>query len=198
VKFILAVISQELVVSNRKQKDVVADLERMGFDRMTKTEAAGRRGIAAAAEADDTGEEAAEDAAEGTSYLYLLSMAISSLTYEKVRTGWHWHGLYRRCVACLLSVDAVALTCDMCPQVQALEAEQQNKLAEVQRLENTRKEQLWSDDLDGFEAAYDDWLEEEERNERAADAQQLKAKAKNSGKSTVPLDGTLFVSIPHI
>lgn len=102
VKFILAVVSGELVVSNRKRRDIETDLQRMGFDRMIKTEASGKRGIASAAEADGTGEEAAEDAAEGTSYLYLLSMAISSLTYEKVCTGWRWDELYRCCGVALL------------------------------------------------------------------------------------------------
>lgn len=33
-RFILAVVSGELVVSNRKKADIVADLERAGYDKM--------------------------------------------------------------------------------------------------------------------------------------------------------------------
>lgn len=44
-------------------------------------------------------------------------------------------------------------------QVKALEQDEQDKLAHVQKLENTTKEALWSEDLDGFEAAYELWLQ---------------------------------------
>lgn len=91
MKFILAVISGELVISNRKRAAIEADLVAQGFDKMPKTDAPPRRGakgIAVAAEPDDgdADEAAAEaEAADGGSYEYLLSMAISSLTEEKVR-----------------------------------------------------------------------------------------------------------------
>ena len=86
MKFILAVIAGEVVVSNRKRAAIEADLERMGFDRMPKSDTASKRGVAVAAEpADGDGEDAAaEAAAAGESYDYLLSMPIASLTLEKV------------------------------------------------------------------------------------------------------------------
>lgn len=86
VKFILAVISGEIVVSNRKRRDIEADLEAGGYDRMSKSDAAGKRGVAAPAESEESGEtsEGAAAGASGKSFDYLLSMAISSLTYEKV------------------------------------------------------------------------------------------------------------------
>jgi DNA topoisomerase II len=86
VKFILAVISGEVIVSNRKRKDIEADLDAAGFDRMSKADAASKRGVATPAESDDASgpSEDAVDRASGKSFDYLLSMAISSLTYEKV------------------------------------------------------------------------------------------------------------------
>lgn len=79
VRFILAVVSGELVVSNRKRKDVEAELEKEGYDRMPKKDGQKK----AAREGNDNDEEDAAEPATG-SYEYLLSMAISSLTEEKV------------------------------------------------------------------------------------------------------------------
>lgn len=90
MKFILAVIGGELVVSNRKRKDIEADLEAMDFDRMTKAEAASKRSVAPVAEAEVDGDDAGAEAADGKSFDYLLAMAISSLTFEKVRLARGW------------------------------------------------------------------------------------------------------------
>lgn len=79
VKFILAVVHGELIVNGRKRKEIEGDMERMNFDRMPKNDLRAKPG-AAAPEA----EEDADAAAQGLSYEYLLSMAISSLTEEKV------------------------------------------------------------------------------------------------------------------
>lgn len=67
-------------------------------------------------------------------------------------------------------------------QVQALEQEQQEKLEHVQRLENSTKEELWSEDLDGFQAAYEQWLEDEAKIAAELKSAQLKAKARNTKK----------------
>ena len=88
MKFILAVIAGDVVVSNRKRAAIEADLDTLGFDRMAKSDTASKRGVAVAAEPEDQdGETAAAeaDAADGRTFDYLLSMAISSLTYEKAR-----------------------------------------------------------------------------------------------------------------
>lgn len=84
VKFILAVIEGSLVVSNRKKKDIEADLEAQGFDRMSKSADNGSRKVVAK-DPDNDDDEEEEAAAVGGSYDYLLSMAIQNLTEEKVR-----------------------------------------------------------------------------------------------------------------
>ena len=73
-------------VSNRKKKDIEVDLEAQGFDRMPKADGAGNKKAAAKdiENEDDDDEEPATATASG-SYEYLLSMAIQSLTEEKVR-----------------------------------------------------------------------------------------------------------------
>lgn len=81
VKFILAVVHGELIVSGRKRKDIETDLDDMGFDRMPKNDARPKPGLAP--DADEDAE--VESQTQGLSYEYLLSMAISSLTEEKVR-----------------------------------------------------------------------------------------------------------------
>ncbi|WIA35043.1 hypothetical protein OEZ86_003534 [Tetradesmus obliquus] len=87
IRFIRAVISGELQLSNRKRADIEGDLAAQGFDKMAKSKDAA---AAAAAEAQDDSEEevgraAAAAAAIKESYDYLLSMAIYSLTWEKVQ-----------------------------------------------------------------------------------------------------------------
>ena len=83
VKFILAVIEGTLKVSNRKKKDIEIDLVAQGFDRMPKTDNHGMKAIAKPTNDDDEEEEEPAAAVDG-SYDYLLSMAIHSLTQEKV------------------------------------------------------------------------------------------------------------------
>jgi DNA topoisomerase II len=82
VRFILAVISGDLKVSNRKKKDIEADLEEQRFDRMPKVADNGKK--AAPKENDNDEEEEEEAPASEGSYDYLLSMAIQNLTEEKV------------------------------------------------------------------------------------------------------------------
>lgn len=77
----MAVVHGELIVSGRKRKDIESDLDSMGFDRMPKSDVRPTQG--APADADEDAE--ADARAQGASYDYLLSMAISSLTQEKVR-----------------------------------------------------------------------------------------------------------------
>ena len=44
VRFILMVVNGELVVSNRKKADLIADLEKHGFARMAKSEGKAKSG----------------------------------------------------------------------------------------------------------------------------------------------------------
>ena len=84
VRFILAVVNGELVISNRRRVDIEAELEEAGYDRLlAKTK------NPAAQPTPSNGEEAVdgeEVVVEGGSYEYLLSMSLSSLTHEKVES----------------------------------------------------------------------------------------------------------------
>lgn len=82
IRFIQMIVSKELVVSGRKKVDIVAELRKRDFrpfPKVVKAKAAG--------EAEEVAEEEEEDEDEGkglNDYDYLLNMAISSLTKEKV------------------------------------------------------------------------------------------------------------------
>eukprot|EP00887_Chlorella_sp_A99_P005643 scaffold1.g5643.t1 len=80
VRFILAVVSGELRLSNRRKADVEGELEAAGYDRLANSK---KKAAAAAAAADDDEEGGAP--ATGLSYDYLLSMPLASLTLEKVQ-----------------------------------------------------------------------------------------------------------------
>ena len=77
VRFILMVVNEQLRIIKRKQADLVQELERLHFDKMTKKQRQAR-----AKNAILEGEEADEE--ESASYDYLLSMPLWSLTLEKV------------------------------------------------------------------------------------------------------------------
>lgn len=83
-RFVKMIIEKELVVSNRKKADIMADLRKLKFrpfPKVTKAKAAGETEDVVNPDED---EEAAEDAPGSTDYDYLLGMAIWSLTKEKV------------------------------------------------------------------------------------------------------------------
>lgn len=83
-RFVKMVIDKELVVSNRKKVDIMADLRRLKFrpfPKVTKTKAAGETEDVVQADED---EEEVDDTPGSTDYDYLLGMAIWSLTKEKV------------------------------------------------------------------------------------------------------------------
>lgn len=69
-------------------------------------------------------------------------------------------------------------------QVEALESEREEKIAEVERIRATTKEQLWKDDLSAFEAAYKDWLVEEEEAAKQLRITQSKAQGRQRAKGT--------------
>lgn len=67
-------------------------------------------------------------------------------------------------------------------QVQALESEREEKIAEVERIRSSTKEQLWKEDLSAFEASYKDWLIEEENAARELRITQNKAQGRQRAK----------------
>ncbi|KAF8641179.1 hypothetical protein AX17_000814 [Amanita inopinata Kibby_2008] len=82
-RFVQMIIDKELVVSNRKKADIVAELRKLKFRPFPKS---------ASTKTDDGEENAEEDEDQGepgsgSDFDYLLGMAIWSLTREKVRHG---------------------------------------------------------------------------------------------------------------
>ncbi|KAG7578464.1 C-terminal associated domain of TOPRIM [Arabidopsis thaliana x Arabidopsis arenosa] len=92
VRFILGVLSGEIIVNNRKKADIVEDLRQRGFTPFPKKAESVEAAIAGAV--DDAAEEPEEILVDpessstsyipGSEYDYLLAMAIGSLTIEKV------------------------------------------------------------------------------------------------------------------
>jgi DNA topoisomerase II len=93
VRFVEAVISGALVVSNRKRSELLADLHAAGFKRFTKTAskvvvapvASVPVEVGDASAVDEGGDDEKEEAASSVGYDYLLSMSLWSLTHEKVK-----------------------------------------------------------------------------------------------------------------
>ena len=78
-RFIQMIVNKELVVSNRRKADIVAELRKLGFRPFSK--------IAKAKAAGDTEavvEDEEEDFGSAADYDYLMNMAIHSLTKERV------------------------------------------------------------------------------------------------------------------
>ena len=83
-RFVQMIVDKTLVVSGRKKADIVADLRKKDFRPFPKV----KKGKDAA-ESDPVADEGQEEEEEeqgngGNDYDYLLNMAISSLTKEKV------------------------------------------------------------------------------------------------------------------
>lgn len=92
VRFILGVVSGDIIVNNRRKADLVQELGQKGFTPFPKK---AKPVEAAVAGATDTAEEESEETSEvpasrstfisGSEYDYLLSLAIATLTLEKVQ-----------------------------------------------------------------------------------------------------------------
>ena len=78
-RFIQMIISRELVISNRKRADIVVELRKKDFRPFPKSRKAQVAADPMAVDADD------DDEGNDGNYDYLLSMALYSLTAEKVR-----------------------------------------------------------------------------------------------------------------
>lgn len=93
VRFILDVVGKTLEVRNRKKADLIAELAERGYDAMPKARRKRSHAVQPQAEEGDSDTEGARPAKapEGASYDYLLSMALWSLTAERVR-AWDMRG----------------------------------------------------------------------------------------------------------
>ena len=80
-RFVEEVCSGDLVVSNRKKSEILADLQKRGYDLMTKDK--DKDGHQDGDDDDNELDESASDADLVKGYEYLLGMKIWSLTYEK-------------------------------------------------------------------------------------------------------------------
>lgn len=89
VRFIIAVVNGEIIVSNRKRADLFVELQRKGFTPFPKKTKAVEPEVAGANdEAEETEENSPAVSKNGvqiSDYEYLLAMAIGTLTIEKVQ-----------------------------------------------------------------------------------------------------------------
>jgi DNA topoisomerase II len=92
-RFVQMIISRELVVSNRKKVDIVADLRKHKFKPIPKKKAKAEGETEKLVEDDEDAASEAEDvepsSGSTSDYDYLLSMAIYTLTRERVITFIH-------------------------------------------------------------------------------------------------------------
>jgi DNA topoisomerase II len=79
-RFVQMIVKKELVISNRKKIDIIADLRKHKFRPFSKTSAN------TSGETEPTEEDNEEEGTQ-TDFDYLLGMPISNLTKEKVRLG---------------------------------------------------------------------------------------------------------------
>lgn len=82
-RFVQMIVDKTLIVSGRKKVDIVADLRKKDFRPFPKIKKAKEAGETEPT-VDDEQEDEEEDISSSNDYDYLLNMAISSLTKEKV------------------------------------------------------------------------------------------------------------------
>ena len=86
-RFIRMIVDKELVVSNRRKVDIVAELRKKQFrpfPKVAKAKAAGETEDVVEEDEDESGSGGESSTGNVTDYDYLLGMAIWSLTKEKV------------------------------------------------------------------------------------------------------------------
>lgn len=125
VRFILAVINKEIVISNRKRADIINDLIKKGFDPIKKEKTKPKQlRTEILAEGEDEEDEENEPTSEddkSSDYDYLLSMQLWSLTLERVNK---------------------------------LKKQLEEKEDELRRMKSVHPADLWERDLDAFEEAW--------------------------------------------
>lgn len=87
VRFILGVVNGEIVVNNRKRTDLLLELRQKGFTPFPKNSKSIEAVVAGATDETEESEENPEvvNGVQSIDYDYLLSMAIGTLTLEKVQ-----------------------------------------------------------------------------------------------------------------
>ncbi|KAK4770618.1 hypothetical protein SAY87_031150 [Trapa incisa] len=126
VRFILGVVSGEIIVNNKKRADLFLELQQKGFTpfpKKTKTLEAAIAGASEDSEDTENSENVGSGEGKASDYEYLLSMAIGSLTREKVQE-----------------------LCD----------ERDKMLGEVEGLKRTTPKDLWLKDLASLEKEIDE------------------------------------------
>jgi len=134
VRFIMAVIENQIIIANRKRSELLDELHQRNFARLPAGNNADReQRVSEAASGDGTPDGTSSDQVGGngvhadhpkdaTGYDYLLSMPLWSLTRERV---------------------------------QELQRQHQEKAAELARMQATRPSELWLDDLTRLEQILD-------------------------------------------
>lgn len=131
VKFILGVVSGEIIVNNRKKSDLVEDLRQRGFTQFPKKAKPVEAAVAGAIDATEEPEENSDAPAPGSTFItgseydYLLSLAIATLTLEKVK--------------------------ELC-------SERDKMKEEVEDLKKATPRSLWLKDLESLGAELDVWI----------------------------------------
>lgn len=83
-RFVQMIVNKELVVSNRKKADIVAELRKLDFRPFSKVSKAKKAGeTEELVEIDDENDDDGNDSKD-SDFDYLMGMAIWSLTKEKV------------------------------------------------------------------------------------------------------------------
>lgn len=161
-RFVEEVCDGDLIVSNRKRKDILNDLRERGYDLMAKDET--KEATSDENDNDDNSSDSDsndEDNNEDESlsitklakgYEYLLGMKIWSLTYEKA---------------------------------EELRRQVEEKNQEVQILSDTSPSQIWSNDLDEIEVALDE-RDEELRKQREEEVATMNGNKKMKKKKAAP------------
>lgn len=88
VRFILGVVSGEIVVSNRKKADLLIELKQKGFTPMPRKGKSAEPLVAGANDDNSEEQESESVSVEGAKvgdYEYLLSLSIGTLTFESVQ-----------------------------------------------------------------------------------------------------------------
>ena len=176
-RFVEEVCSGDLVVSNRKRKELLSDLQERGYDLFPRDE---KKDPEEEDEDDESVEENVSDAELAKGYEYLLGMKIWSLTHEKVSLD-HFH--------CFHTHFADHISHISLPQqhekAAALRSQKAEKTEEVKKLEATSPEAIWLTDLDAIDEALDERdmvIVAEAKKEIQA---QSKSKARSSKKKTI-------------
>ncbi|KAK7826200.1 dna topoisomerase 2 [Quercus suber] len=156
VRFILAVVKGEIVVSNRKRADLFVELQTKGFTPFPKKTKAVEPEVAGAT--DDTEETEVKSPADSSSngvqisdYEYLLAMAIGSLTIEKVQ--------------------------ELC-------AERDKLNKEVDDLRKETPKSFWRKDLDALDGQLDELEKSDAQSEELRKKMRGKARGEAAMKST--------------